>query len=253
MRPSTRCQEWSFTRLQQYTVVSIQGPPEGIDVYSGADGGSSLGSDGRRASDSEDGDDDDGDDWAFQHDVWSLEYTSSDRISRFTVDFGSTVPDALMNTSTSSGKSIYLWNLPHLYLYRGTPPYSPTLYTYLLYSLITLHYTLGEFHALLFLHPSQWGLVDDSLLLNLTVLIPVILFACALPLLLLLSAHVLATPESYSLKPHDATANDNHNGNGNGNDHSSQPYQPSCLEQLIGVDETSTSTAGSNPPIQLAA
>ena len=243
VRPSTRCQEWSFTRLQQYTVVSIQGPPEGIDVYSGADGGSSLGSDGRRASDSEEADDGGGD-WAFQHDVWSLEYTSIDRISRFTVDFGSTVPDALMNTSTSSGKSIYLWNLPHLYLYRGTPPYSPTLYTYLLYSLITLHYTLGEFHALLFLHPSQWGLVDDSLLLNLTVLIPVILFACALPLLLLLSAHVLATPESYSLKPHDATANDNHNGNGNGNDHSSQPYQPSCLEQLIGVDETSTS--GSN-------
>ena len=104
----------------------------------------------------------------FQRDVWTVEYVADDARSHYTVDFGSVVPDALANT-TSDGKSIYLWNLLHLYLYRGSPPYSPTLYTHALYGLLAAQTVVGEFQALLFLHPRQWGLVADSLEVNMAV------------------------------------------------------------------------------------
>lgn len=189
-RPHASCGPWRFERLQQYTVLSLQGAPEGTDV-----GSATLG-------EFDAGHNSDLDALTYQHDVWSLEYAADDGVSRYTVDFGSVVPDALANT-TSSGKSIYLWNLPHLYLYRGTPPYSPTLYCHMLYAFISAHYVFGEFQALLFLPPRHWGLVDGALGLNAPVLAAVALFALVFPLLLLLIAHVLVSPEAYSLDPCD--------------------------------------------------
>ena len=184
-RPRTSCDEWRFERLQQYTVLSLQGPTEGVDVGSAT---------------SQEADAADGDTLAYQHDVWSLDYAAADGVSRYTIDFGSVVPDALANT-TSSGKSLYKWNLPHLYLYRGTPPYSPTLYCHVIYTIISAHYIFGEFQALLFLPPRYWGLLGDSLGLNLTLLVTVTLFALVFPLVVFLSACLLATPEAYSLDP----------------------------------------------------
>ena len=94
--------------------------------------------------------------WQEERGAWVLAYAADDGCSRYTVDLGSTVPDALANT-TLDGKSLYRENLAHLYLYRGTPPYSPTLYTHILYLLLAAQDVLGEFESLLFLPPAHWG------------------------------------------------------------------------------------------------
>ena len=203
-----RCVEWHFQRLQPYTVVSTHRAPAGAPT-SGADwdgGGDDEGHRHRRREpDGPTAAEDRGHatrpwpDGVFQRDVWHLDYVAADGLSRYTVDFGSAVPDALAN-ATAGGRSIYSWNLMHLYLYRGTPMSTPTLFTMLCHALLVLHYAADEFHAALFLHPRQWGLVTDSIGLNAALILPLALFALVLPLLLYFSARLLVSAEAYSLR-----------------------------------------------------
>ena len=75
---------------------------------------------------------------------------------------------------------------------------TPTLFTMLCHALLVLHYAADEFHAALFLHPRQWGLVTDSIGLNAALILPLALFALVLPLLLYFSARLLVSAEAYS-------------------------------------------------------
>ena len=194
-----RCNAWRFARLQQYTVVTAYSPrtkvptaapPTGQDAAT--DGGSFI----------------------FARDAWVLDYVADDAHSRYTIDLGSVVPDAIANT-TADGKSLYRENLAHLYLYRGTPPYSATLYTHVLYALLVAQRLLGEFQAMLFLPPRLWGVFPPTggggaegpapgggdLLLTLAALVPLMCFVVAVPLLFVLYIRVLVTREAYSLAP----------------------------------------------------